>query len=217
MEQYDLLCESRQRLGFVGACYFIGVIIASSAIPVGWLSDKYGRKWIFVLSIIPEILACYWLIIGSQLYVLYTCLIILGMGHPGRNIVGLSYADEFLHRRQQKYLIPMNQLVAGTTVILTAFYYQNLSRDINYIQYAHLGVIIILCLVTIVYLPESPKYLHAQGRYDETRQSLATVAYINGIQNFPKDQIVFETEKLQMQRQTNQNNQQNDQEEAESE
>lgn len=108
VEQYDLLCESKQHIGFIGACFFIGVIISSSLIPVGWLSDRYGRKWIFVFSLILEIIACYWIIIGSQLFVLYTCLIILGLSHPGRCVVGVSYADEFLHRRQQKYLIPMS-------------------------------------------------------------------------------------------------------------
>lgn len=128
---------------------------------MGWLSDRYGRKWVFVLSIIPQIIACYGLIVGSHVYVLYTCLIVIGMGHPGRCIVGLSYADEFLHRQQQKYLIPVNQLINGTTVILTAFYFQNLVRDINHIQWVNLIVVLLLAFFTIVYLPESPKFLYS--------------------------------------------------------
>lgn len=108
VEQFDLVCESKKRLGFIGACYFIGVIIASSFVPIGWLSDLYGRKWIFILSMIVEIVACYMLIIGSHIHVLYFCIMLLGVSHPGRNITALSYADEFLHKQQQKYLIPMN-------------------------------------------------------------------------------------------------------------
>lgn len=108
VEQFDLICESKKRVGFIGACYFIGVIMATTLVPIGWLSDKYGRKWIFILSMLIEIIACYLLIIGSHIHVLYICITLLGMSHPGRNIVALTYADEFLHKQQQKYLIPMN-------------------------------------------------------------------------------------------------------------
>jgi MFS family permease len=59
-----LLCESKQRLGFIGAGYFFGAIIASSLFPIGWLSDRYGRKWIFILSMGIEVVACYALIVG---------------------------------------------------------------------------------------------------------------------------------------------------------
>lgn len=55
----------------------------------------------------------------------------------------------------------MNQLVNGITIILTALYFQNIVRDIGHIQYVNLAVIIVLTILTIVYLPESPKYLYA--------------------------------------------------------
>lgn len=99
VEQFDLLCESKQRVGFIGACYFIGVIIASSLVPIGWLSDNYGRKWIFILSMLVEVIGCNMLIMGSHIHVLYISVLLLGISHPGRNITALSYADEFLHKQ----------------------------------------------------------------------------------------------------------------------
>jgi MFS family permease len=45
-----MLCESKQRIGFLGACFFIGVLVASTVIPVGILSDIFGRKWIFIIT-----------------------------------------------------------------------------------------------------------------------------------------------------------------------
>lgn len=128
-----------------------------------------------------EVIACYLLIFGSHINILYLCIGLLGVSHPGRNIVALSYADEFLHKDQQKFLIPMNQLINGTTIILTAIYFQNIVRDIGYIQYVNLTIILLLTSFTIVFLPESPKYLYSMGRYDETRRSLAIVAAFNGI------------------------------------
>lgn len=103
-----MLCESKRRIGTISACYFVGVIVASSLIPIGWLSDRYGRKWVFIFSMLVEVIACYLLIFGSHINILYLCIGLLGVSHPGRNIVALSYADEFLHKDQQKFLIPMN-------------------------------------------------------------------------------------------------------------
>lgn len=43
-----MLCEPKQRIGLLGACFFIGVLVASTIVPIGYLSDLVGRKWIFI-------------------------------------------------------------------------------------------------------------------------------------------------------------------------
>lgn len=90
-------------------------------------------------------------------------------------------------------------------IILTALYFQHIVRDIRYIQYVNLSVIIVLTTLIIVYLPESPKYLYSKRRYDETRQSLAVVAHLNGVKNFKKEEIIFETEKIHLENLQNSN------------
>lgn len=45
-----------------------------------------------------------------------------------------------------------------------------------------------------IYVPESPKYLYAKGMFNELRDCLETVAYMNGIKNFRKDKIVLDSE-----------------------
>jgi hypothetical protein len=57
-------------------------------------------------------------------------------------------------------------------------------------------------LFTIVYLPESPKFLHSKERYDEARNSLSLVARVNGIKNFNKEEIIFENEKAKYENNT---------------
>lgn len=102
-----MLCETKSRIGFLGACFFIGVILASSVIPVGFLSDVYGRKKVFLGSMISEIISCYGFIMATSLDQLYVYMVIMGLGHPGRFIVAVNYADEFLTKNQGRYLIPM--------------------------------------------------------------------------------------------------------------
>ena len=94
-----MLCESKSRIGFLGACFFIGAILASSVIPVGYLSDLYGRKWVFIGSMISEIVSCYIMLIAKSLDQLYVAMVIMGAGQPGRFIVAVNYADEFLTPR----------------------------------------------------------------------------------------------------------------------
>jgi len=54
-----MLCETKSRIGFMGACFFIGVITASSILPVGYFADVYGRKNVFAASMVSEIVSCY--------------------------------------------------------------------------------------------------------------------------------------------------------------
>jgi len=106
-EQVNLICESKSRIGFLGASYFIGVIFATAIIPIGYLSDLYGRKWVFVFTNFSEIIACNGFIQATSLDQLYIYMFILGMGHPGRVIVAINYGYEFITEKQMEYLMPM--------------------------------------------------------------------------------------------------------------
>jgi hypothetical protein len=50
-------------------------------------------------------------------------MLFLGFSHPGRVIVAVSYADEFLNKEQRPYLMPMNNILNGLIIIFTAMYY----------------------------------------------------------------------------------------------
>jgi len=103
-----MLCETKSRIGFMGACFFIGVITASSIMPVGYLADLYGRKWVFVISMCSEIVSCYILLQATTLNALYIGMFAMGLGHPGRFVVAINYIDEFLTSRQKNFLLPFN-------------------------------------------------------------------------------------------------------------
>jgi len=56
-------------------------------IPVGYLSDTYGRKWVFVGTMMTEIASCYVLLMARSLEMVYMGMFLIGMTHPGRMIV----------------------------------------------------------------------------------------------------------------------------------
>jgi MFS family permease len=90
-----MLCEPKSRIGFLGACFFIGVIVSSTIIPVGFLSDIIGRKWIFIATIALMIVALTGFLLATSLDELYVYMFFFGMTFPGRVIVGTNFAYEF--------------------------------------------------------------------------------------------------------------------------
>ena len=90
-----MLCESKTRIGFLGACFFIGVLVASTIIPVGFLSDIVGRRWPFIVTLVVLTISCIGFIFANSLEQLYIFMFLLGLTFPGRMIVGINYAYEF--------------------------------------------------------------------------------------------------------------------------
>ena len=55
VDKLDLLCESKLKIGLIGSVYFAGVITTLLFVPP--LSDRYGRKVIFVVSLLVSLFA----------------------------------------------------------------------------------------------------------------------------------------------------------------
>lgn len=119
-----MLCESKKRIGFLGACFFIGVLVASTVMPVGLLSDIIGRKWIFIGTLGLLIIACLGFMFAHSIEELYVYMFLIGITFPGRIIVGINYAQEFQRESWVPYVQPLVQVAQGTTLILTALYFQ---------------------------------------------------------------------------------------------
>lgn len=143
-EQTGMLCESKQRIGFIGASFFIGVVVASTIIPVGYLSDVFGRRWIFIATLFVLVVACIGFIFATSIEQLYAFMFLLGITFPGRMIVGINYAYEFQTKAWQDYVQPVNQYVQGATLILTAFYFQFISKSVIYLEITHVIFVIYL-------------------------------------------------------------------------
>lgn len=68
------------------------MLVASTVIPVGLLSDMFGRKWIFVATLGLLIVACIGFLYAKSLEELYVYMFMLGITFPGRIIVGINFA-----------------------------------------------------------------------------------------------------------------------------
>ena len=153
-----MLCEPKSRIGFLGACFFIGVLVGSTVLPLGFLSDIIGRKWIFVGTLVLLIIACTGFIFAHSLEELYVYMFLYGITFPGRLIVGINYAYEFNTLDWQELIQPWNQYTQGLTLILTAFYFQVISKSVINLEIVHLIFVCYLLIQTLYLFPESPRF-----------------------------------------------------------
>jgi len=65
VQKLGLLCEPKNRIGFLGSSYFIGIISAMLFVPA--LSDHIGRKKIFCATMIVSIIAQVGLVYSNTL------------------------------------------------------------------------------------------------------------------------------------------------------
>ena len=93
-EKFELTCEPKFKVGLFGTFFFIGVVSTLLVYPP--LADKYGRKWIFIISMIISAIGQLGLLITSNLYEAYIYMLLIGTAFSGKNIVGLNYMLEFL-------------------------------------------------------------------------------------------------------------------------
>ena len=91
--------------------------------PIGYLSDVFGRKWIFIGTLFVLICACLGFLFARSLNELYIYMFMMGLTFPGRIIVGANYAYEFLPDKTRVYVQPLGQYAQGASLILTAFYF----------------------------------------------------------------------------------------------
>ena len=74
----------------IGSMYFIGVLVGMAIAPP--LADAFGRKTIFIVTLIISVFAQLALILTNNLYEAYVYEFFIGSTFAGRVIVGVSAA-----------------------------------------------------------------------------------------------------------------------------
>ena len=176
-QQINMHCVPRSYVGSLGSTIFLGCAFSSFVMP--FTGDLFGRwnssqflglltlpVWYIVIyadSFGAIQFACFWAGLLSLLR--FTNLFIL--------------MNEFINEKHSG--VATSIFMSGDSFMgfyILGFVYF-ISKDIAAFQ--HICVYLtILSLALFHFIPESPKWLISVGRYDEARQSLKTIARING-------------------------------------
>jgi len=151
----------------------IGAIIGAYA--WGWLADRIGRRKVFIATVLNFSIATGLLYFTPDNGWIYLTILrfFVGTGVGGLYCVDLPLVQEFMPSSRRGFIgglvtcvIPLG---VGIGAVLGAF----MGTDQWRLLFA-IGVLpSLLVLLVRLWVPESPRWLCRQGRYDEARKSLA--------------------------------------------
>ncbi|XP_033230040.1 organic cation transporter protein-like [Belonocnema kinseyi] len=178
VSEWNLVCEKSWWLATGDSLFMVGVMLGSMIF--GYLSDKYGRRPIFFISLVIQLVGG--IIVGvAPNFVTYVIF---------RSIVGSTTSGVFL----VAYVIalemvgPKKRLIAGVGVqlfftigyIMTAGFAYFI-RDWRMLQIA-LTLPNILFLVYWWFIPESARWLLTKGRTQDAKDLLQRASRENGVE-----------------------------------
>src|SRR6516164_9060064 len=140
----------------------VGAIIG--AYVWGWLADRVGRRVVFIGTVLNFSLATGLLYFTPDNGWIYLAIMrfFVGTGVGGLYCVDLPLVQEFMPSSKRGWIV-------GLGAVLGAF----MGSDQWRLLFA-IGVLpALLVLLVRLWVPESPRWLCRQGRYDDARQSLA--------------------------------------------
>ena len=116
IQQYDMLCESKWRIGLIGSVYYAGVMI--TIIPVPWLADLYGRKWFTMTGFIIDTLSSIGLMLCHDLNTAYVFLFICGLTYGARIIVGTTFLIEHYWKKAKDLIVWLRMITESITIVV---------------------------------------------------------------------------------------------------
>jgi MFS transporter, putative metabolite:H+ symporter len=163
--------------GQSGAILFAsGIASIPGGIFFGWLGDKIGRRTVFMMTILI-------LSLGTGLTALApengwvfvaTMRFIVGLGVGGLAAVDLPLLQEFVPASKRGWVSGLSIGLLPLGPLLAALLSASLGAMIGWRGLFAIGLVpAAFAFVIRLWVPESPRWLYGQGRYEEARRSLA--------------------------------------------
>ena len=176
VESMDIECKNKFQIGALGSVSFVGMAVGSLIFAI--LSEKYGRKIIYIGGLITTTLSLIVVLMKPSYYLGLTALFIYGVGVFPRMTIGYVYALELTPEGGTKTLGMLMFVGECFTIIVSNLYLVAGGRDALFFVWASTIFSLIPLLFSII-LPESPKYLYDWREYEKTKESLQRIATLN--------------------------------------
>jgi len=170
------MCEPEWKGGLLGSVLYFFWCVSLLFVPR--LADKFGRRWLYLVSRICESLLYIASMFTKDYWVMLGIMSTFGLAAAGRINVSTVYLQEWVPRKYQttvSVISVMEQSVGTIINVLLMWFVTQDTYDIRMIG-------LVLCLVSIpatIILPESPRLLAAKGRVQELEKAFVSMAWFN--------------------------------------
>ncbi|XP_057338281.1 organic cation transporter protein [Microplitis mediator] len=182
--EWNLVCDKAWLRAVGDSLFMVGVMLGS--IIFGGLSDKFGRRPIFFLSLVIQLVGGLLVAVAPE-YISYVIFrLIVGSTTSGVFLVAYVIALEMVGPKKRSVAGVGCQLFFTLGYILTAGFAYYI-RDWRYLQIA-ITLPSFAFLVYWWFIPESARWLLTKGKDEEAKELLQRAAKENGIE-IPRDTL----------------------------
>ncbi|XP_077497473.1 solute carrier family 22 member 4-like [Amblyomma americanum] len=171
-EEWNMVCGRRWMISLVQSIYLAGMVVGTVA--SSQISDWFGRKWTMVGGLLLSVGASAMTAFSTSAAMYYASRFLLALGISGFADVIYTFTMETVSPRY-RYMPTMTIDTGWTTGMLLLPWLHYLTREWRTTQlYTALPLAPLIAL--ICFLPESPRWLMATGRFQEAKKVVTRFA-----------------------------------------
>ncbi|XP_048863134.1 solute carrier family 22 member 15 isoform X1 [Brienomyrus brachyistius] len=174
--EWFLVKHHAYKVNLAGSLFFAGVLIGN--VLFGPLSDKIGRKPVFLIGLFFEVLFGYVTAFAPSYEVFAVSRLLVGIMNGGMGLVCFVLTQEYVGKSYWALTGTFTNMTfaVGIALFATLGYYVRPWRSLATAANSP-GVLFFLLCVTF---PESPRWLYSQGLTEQAEQVLQDMASRNG-------------------------------------
>ncbi|GFG37619.1 hypothetical protein Cfor_12698, partial [Coptotermes formosanus] len=181
-KSFNLVCDDAHFRAMADSLFMVGALLGS--IIFGDLSDRFGRRPIFFLSLVLQVVFGVAAAVAPEYYTFMVCRLVIGSTTSGVFLVAYVIAMEMVGPSKRLYAGVVCQFFFTTGYILTAAFAYFI-KDWRILQ-AALSAPGIIFLCYWWFVPESARWLITKGRGAEAKKLLLKAAKENKV-TIPED------------------------------
>ncbi|KTF91261.1 hypothetical protein cypCar_00003496 [Cyprinus carpio] len=179
--EWYLIKHQAYKVNLAGSLFFAGVLIGN--VLFGPLSDKIGRKPVFLTGLFFEVLFGYGTALAPSYEIFAVSRLLVGMMNGGMALVCFVLTQEYVGKSYWAMTGTLTNMTfaVGITLFAALGYYVRPWRNLATAANCP-GLLLFLLCVT---LPESPRWLYSRGHTEKAEDILQDFAVRNGKGRIP--------------------------------
>lgn len=181
--------QSSRQASFLGGAVFVGSFIGS--FPFGTLADKYGRRPMFMVTLVIFLFGLAFCGFSWNVTSLTFARIISGIGLGGELPVASTLVQELSPKKTRGKIIVLLESFWAIGCMLAVVMAFGAAPHIGWRETFFICCAPVLYAIVIrLYIPESPKWLASVGRYDEAVAIVESIERAHGLEPYdPKTEL----------------------------